>query len=222
MNEQWKKAQQLELKHWQESKANGNVVNTWSDAFRIKQGYTEVSKKIMQRFMFKQDQFINDEVIDLGCGPTGRTMWLNCKKLIGVDPLLADYADLPWAQLEHYDMKVPLPAETRLTGINAAAVFCINVLDHCARPAKVIMNAAHYLQPGGIFFLSVDIGAEEPDDMHPHAEWTVDNYADAIAKAGMMITRVQVGRAFPQSEGTWLDAWGGGMAYHFWIMKRGD
>ena len=220
MIEKWQKAQALEAEHWLKSIGSGNGDDVALSEEKASPGYEEVSAKIMRRLGFNQDDFAGKVLLDIGAGPTSRIAWLNADLKIAIDPLYDAYKGIGWAQLGAYDVWHSSPAEEQLPLAQFVdGVFCINCLDHCYEPQKVIANASAYCRDGAAFALSVDIG-EESDDMHPSAGLMLPaTITQWLSDCDFSVLRFDLGQSYPTPEGGWLDGWGGDMAAH-WVCAR--
>jgi len=222
--EEWATAQRLELEHWRASRQGfGRVDNNLTPAQRD-QGYRETSRLILTRFGFDPEAMAGTTIADIGAGPTGRLTSISRAWKVAIDPLWPEYRDIEWAQTQDYATAYAWSAEIQARPLvdRMDYVFCINCLDHCQDPAAVMRNAASYLVPGrGRLFVSVDIlgPGEEPDEMHPSGALGVDDLVNWVCASGLVLEKIEKGGAFPLGNGKWLDAWGGGTAYHVWAGR---
>jgi SAM-dependent methyltransferase len=178
-----------------------------------------VSARIWQRFGFPLDAFEGRLVLDIGPGPTGRMLAL-AGEWLAIEPLAEAYAALPWAALDQYRRIYEQPAEERIEELVGACdvVLSINALDHCYDLNLVLRNAYAYLKPGGLLFVSFDV--DKPvshDPTHPIC-LTHERATEVIREEGFAIERIESGKASPTPDG-WLDAWGGGTAWHWWAKR---
>jgi ubiquinone/menaquinone biosynthesis C-methylase UbiE len=158
-SENWKKAQQSEQLFWQEVRRSGYAELSWEQLFNEHQRYTMLS--LISRIK-PLDAFRDDTVIDLGCGPMGLPCYLECRQAIGVDPLMAVYAQ----SYEHLRQSPPhvrwiasRGEEVPLADGMADVVFSRNALDHVESPYAWMREFVRLLRPGGAFMLYVDLSA---------------------------------------------------------------
>ena len=218
----WETAQHLELEHWLQSQSTQDILKKARPKEEIRAGYEEVSKRMWARHGIDVGTFRNKVCLEIGAGPTGRCLALRAAHWAAIDPLLVQYKDyIPWAQLDHFDDPRSCPAERMLPDMFRRYDFiaCINALDHCRDPKRVMQNAWLYLVNGGSMFLSLDVAEAEGDDMH-HA-MTIEQLEHMIFSVGFHITNHYQCKAFPARDGSWLDAYGGGIAHHYWLAKCG-
>jgi SAM-dependent methyltransferase len=131
-------------------------------------------------------------IIDAGCGSRLCTWALaDRNNLVGIDPLIDRYIELPFSDLntiEHYGV----PLEEMVGSIEGTTdvVICLNVLDHCLDPARVLSNLYRYLKPGGEFYLWTDLG--HLDDIH-EGDYSKEQLRNMIEEAGFKINRMTEG-----------------------------
>lgn len=218
--EQWRDvAQEAEFGHWKTSDDTGKWSRTKPGAV---QGAVDCSRRIFEQFGFKRTTFAKKTVLDIGPGPTGRLNWLACKRLIGIEPLWERYRALELAHLDHYQHVYTTPAEVLIPELvgRVDAVISLNCLDHCYDIDAVIANVAQYTKPGGLMFLSFDVDKPESENDSPGhpVSLTHDEATEVFKDHGLLIERIGSGQCYPAPD-RWLDAWGVGTAYHWWLRK---
>ena len=196
----------------------------WVDFVRddresIRDKQQTVSRLIWSNFGFEPDS-ITGSCLDIGPGPTAR-----CSSLGGewdaIEPLANSYRQLKWAWMP-YRYVYTQPAEKQVSQLVGAYDFVVslNCIDHCYNAIDVLANVASYLKPQATAFISFDVDKEleEDDPTHPLA-MTSEEAREIIAMAGLKIVHETSGHCYPMPDGTWLDSWGGGTAYH-WLLER--
>lgn len=110
------------------------------------------------RFCGLRLDFSGGTAVDVGCGPFGGLLpFVEARQKIGVDPLLPEYQRLYGGQTGI--RWVASPAETLpLASASADACYCINMLDHTARPYQVLDEVYRLLKPGGYLAFCADVG----------------------------------------------------------------
>jgi 2-polyprenyl-3-methyl-5-hydroxy-6-metoxy-1,4-benzoquinol methylase len=121
---------------------------------------------------FSKDSFVGKTIIDIGCGSKLKSLFFENSRIIAIDPLANDFMEtIEWADLKKASAVHSLPAETFIDELKDQGdlVMCINVLDHCFDPEKVVQNIHAYLKPGGLCLMSVDISdrPHHPNPKHP-------------------------------------------------------
>lgn len=104
------------------------------------------------------NDFINKNILDIGCGPRGSLEWADMAKLrIGLDPLINEYFKLDGGTLFHkmhyvkaYSENMPFPDES------FDYVFSINSLDHVDNLDDTIHEIKRVLKVGGYCGIIVD------------------------------------------------------------------
>jgi len=203
--EKWETAQSAELGAW------------------IRGGQKEcrevpkLSEWTMKRFGFKQDQFENKVLLDIGPGPVNRLVWLR-GEFIAIEPLYNQLKDLPYANFDKYSTVYTVPAEHLQTHLieQVDQVMCINVLDHCYDAEQVLRNIHIYLKPGEHAFISVDCDDFNNNDPFHPLQFSSEKLEQLIRDVGLIIIKHSQGRCTPNE-----DCWGHGTAHHFWL-KKGD
>lgn len=152
--DKWQRAQELEREYHK------------NDQWRRSPAFMEDTGRLFEWFGFEQDQFAECAIADIGAGTMLRTEWFRGCCIYSLDPIV-DAQSSPGSskcRIFVYGQDAESAVDNWLGQMDA--VFCINVLDHCYDPAKVIENCIAYLAPGGILCLSVDI-CDTTDEMHP-------------------------------------------------------
>jgi SAM-dependent methyltransferase len=117
-------------------------------------------------------------IADIGSGPSGIGYTIKGRdtKLICLDPLLEKYRRMAFYKKNVFDrtedkfmcvgVAEAIPFKSGVLDI----VFCINVLDHCKDPAKVLEEIRRVLKEEGILILDVDVWIDRKPlviDAHP-------------------------------------------------------
>lgn len=153
--EVWSKAQCLEKEWWSQE----TTLKKHTSLVRPSHGIARASKEfwgqyvdILRRNNIFPEQF--QRVLDVGCGPTGILMAIDATMKCGVDTLIGSYKQLyKLDQSVNYFscMGEALCFQKKSMDI----VFCINALDHCAHPRKVLAEIRRVLKSEGHFMLVV-------------------------------------------------------------------
>ena len=141
-------------------------------------------------------------VVTVGCGCTGDLSTWPAAVKIAVDPLLYAYQKL--------GMLVPdapgtVPTVFLSVGVEdlplmddcADLVLCRNALDHVPAPASMLQQMRRILRPGGVAYLSVDIGGEPTPD--EPTVFTIDGLTALVAASFTIVHRMDHHR--PHSAG---------------------
>lgn len=136
--------------------------------------YPYLIKKLgLDNLLYLEDK----SVLDIGSGPMGGILQLlPCKKKYSLDPLNKEYLEnFP----EFYN-----PNISYLTSVGEQPnfkdeidlVICVNALDHCEEPKKVLENIKLALASSGYLSLSfcINLAKTHPHEAHPHnldSEW---------------------------------------------------
>ena len=180
----------------------------------------EQSTALLDRWGFALDQFANANVIDVGCGPTGRLSAFSGGNFVAVDPLIRKYATIG-APLKRYRQWFECPAERRIVDLEnwADAIFSINALDHGFDFCAAIINLRSCLRLGGLLFLSMGVdNPHAPDHAHP-LRVTNEFVTRFLTVVGFSVDRISRGRSYLHPDGTWQDTYSGGPAYHWWAVE---
>jgi SAM-dependent methyltransferase len=206
--ESWHEQAQAFERHW------------WESSVITPRDPVPVSKAIMERWGYAQDRFKGMNVLDVGCGPTQRLSWLTgVGWLAAIEPLAATYRNLPGSPMKPYESVWAVPVETYIEPMVGWAdfIFSINSLDHCFDLPLALSNLYFYCKTGGSGMLSMDCDKWVSDDpTHPICV-SGQEFKDEILKAGFTITREMTGDC--RAPNDFPDAWGGGLAYHYEVMK---
>jgi SAM-dependent methyltransferase len=212
--ETWKGvAQPFELAHWQQADIKRKSLAI------IRAGYSRASREIMDRFHFSPHSLLAAHVLEIGPGPTGRTLsFENVGRLVGVEPLYPELEKLWWAQFRHFDSVVAVPIEELELAETFDYAISLNCLDHCYDLGVALRQIYAHLCCGGEAFLSFDCNKRlKYDPTHP-VNVTHREAHHKIQKTGFEILNVETGRCYPWKS-QWLDSWGGGRAWHWWLRK---
>ena len=153
--------------------------------------WTDSSKKLLSGLGLDL-KMEGKTILDAGCGSRLRTKELSDKnRIIGIDPLADKYKHLEFSDLstvEYYSLGLEERVD-HLSGIMDVAL-CLNVLDHCVNPRKVMKNVFDYLKPGGEFYLWTDLG--HLDDIH-EGNYSATHLEGMIVGAGFKVHRMTEG-----------------------------
>jgi len=171
--------------------------------------FMKQTRELFMKWDINEDDFANEYVLDLGCGPRLRSKYFRQAKLIAVDPLADKYLQgLEWSDLRDAEKVYSIPAEQAIPELKGqiSMIMCINVLDHVFDYVAVLQNAYNLLKDGGLFLLSVDLH-EDPSLTHP-IPLIYDTLKSELLRIGF------------SSEKEWDDAvYGEGEAYTFKLVK---
>ena len=203
--EKWQKeAQELEFQ-WHATDGKG-----WgtTDKFEYYNG------GLFRALGYTPDDFNNGIVLDVGAGSRLRSKFFRGAKIVVLDPLADRYlAELPWSDVRDAWEIYSEPAEDfcdKLEG-RADLVMCLNMLDHCFDPVKVLSNFRRYARESGQVLLSTDLHAKA-DAMHP-GHFDRHGLDEMAGKAGFSIERSYLGLQHKR-------AYGHGVAYSL-VMRPG-
>ncbi len=133
-----------------------------------------VSEMICDCLGISREDVEGKNVLDVGCGPTGRLRrlesWKGDGQIWAIDPLAENYRSIRWANLDVYDFLRSVPAEELQTALVRYfhVVISINALDHGYDLLASMRNIRSYLRPGGVAFISFDCTDDPtPDPTHP-------------------------------------------------------
>lgn len=213
--EHWQMMQRNELQHWA-VRGTGDYA---ADPNK--------SRVIWDRFGIDRDDYAGKWVLDVGCGPTGRTAYFQGASIVGLDPLALEYQSRWPTRMSMYAGLISLPAETFVIELKGSCdlIVCLNCLDHCQDPAKVLSNLSAYLRPSGLCFLSTDVATTKkhlsPGDLHcRHVPKTIVKW---IRDAELRIERHEQGKTWPMPDGTWNDGYTANtLAHHWWLRRQSD
>ncbi|MBI5878442.1 MAG: class I SAM-dependent methyltransferase [Chloroflexi bacterium] len=170
---QWSTAQYHELAFWRHVRVNGYDGLPWPKLF---QKHGEDTLSLLSKLK-PITQFSADTVVDFGCGPIGVPCYLQCKHVIGIDPLMGAYGH----EFEHLRTRADAVhwiasrgEEAPLRNASADVVFSRNVLDHVESPPAWVAEFVRVLRPGGLFLLYVNLAEDwnkEGTDveLHPYS-----------------------------------------------------
>jgi len=221
-------AQSFELEWWVDTDLTRSMIAAKDDPALLNRlqrkstaGHAWLSGQILSEFGFTQRQYAGKRVLEVGCGPTGRTLWFEDAAIEAFEPLAAQFcATVPWAEFMHFDKVYSAPIETHIPELNETfdAVLSFNCLDHCYDLRAALRNIRRYLRPGGTAFLSFDVDNYGHDPTHP-VSVSHRTAHHAMQDVGFSVVKVDCGHCYPKPDGTWLDSWGGGRAWHWWLEK---
>jgi SAM-dependent methyltransferase len=181
-----------------------------------------LSARLAERFGLARDVFRGKQVLDIGCGPTGRLSWFE-GEFVGLDPLADVYRSLPGARLEKYRYLVSDGAEEQRPEWSERFdwIVSFNALDHGWCLPFALRNVAAWLRPGGRALLSVGCDQiHEPGEGHP-LKLHPAMVSGLLMAVGLEIEGVDMGR-FPvgTEEGIVMhDTCSGGPVFH-WTCRK--
>lgn len=120
------------------------------------QRYAEWARH-MGRAGLAMEDFGDDRVLDVGCGPTGIVYFLDAKARVGLDPMGDLYAQWNGYYGEPIDLVTSQAEHMPFDNDSFDSVFCINCLDHTQDADSVIEEIARVLRPSGRLVFHVDL-----------------------------------------------------------------
>ncbi len=153
--EDWLEAQALEADWWME--LDFHTVYRVYAFTHLMMNYLDISLEQPGRV-----------ILDVGCGPVPRIGLFRQATLIGLDPLLEKYEQIPYQTLDRLDQQFGIPVEELAPELADKIDFLVsvNVLDHGYNAEAFLENCACYLKSDGLFLLSFDLHPKL-DNLHP-------------------------------------------------------
>jgi len=154
--QEWADSQSHEARFWRGQAASGN-----QEQFHRWGWYRDVC---FPRWL-PERSFAGQYVMDVGSGPAGVLHYIGpARAKIAGDPLMQQY------RADGYDVNAQHVIASAVDGERLSAyfsgidvAFCLNCLDHCRDPQRVLCEIAAVLAPGGTLALCVDM--RHPEDM---------------------------------------------------------
>jgi ubiquinone/menaquinone biosynthesis C-methylase UbiE len=120
------------------------------------QRYAEWARHMGELGLAMED-FGDDRVLDVGCGPTGIVYFLDAAARVGLDPMGDLYAQWNGYYGEPIDLVTSQAEHMPFDNDSFDSVFCINCLDHTQDADSVIEEIARVLRPSGRLVFHVDL-----------------------------------------------------------------
>lgn len=177
--------------------------------------FTE-GKKVWERWFSDRVNIESKDVIDLGCGPGGKTCYFAThkpNKIVGVDnaPKLIRQAELarsvliPPADRHRAEFAVADVSDLPFPEHYFDIAICLEAFNHFPEPAKVLSEAARVLKPGGI--LCIDFAQFYSHNGHHlgdffrtpwlHVFWSRDDIEKAVRMFSGSERRKALGLQYP-------------------------
>jgi 2-polyprenyl-6-hydroxyphenyl methylase/3-demethylubiquinone-9 3-methyltransferase len=194
MNWRWKLAQYAEIRWWRRYLRK-----------KEPEAYLESKRQYWERTLKTLDIAVPDEVdvLDAGCGPAGIFMVLQGRKLVGIDPLLSAYTDLPHFHPDKYPWVVfqQQTIEELESTLAYDYIFCMNAINHVSDLNQSIERLQVAGRPGSWLIMTVDahnyrlfrqVFSWLPGDiLHPH-QYYLQEYVEMLAQSGWQVERTQL------------------------------
>lgn len=188
----WSLAQYLEIRWWKRYQRN------------LDDNYLEKKRtywvKILDRAGMKVPSGLN--ILDVGCGPSGVYTILQANKVVGVDPLLNEYAkQIKFFSEEAfpYTTFVAKPFEDFQIEQCYDLVFCLNAINHFRDLHQSIKKLYDSVKPGGELLLGIDghrhkflkiiFSTIHMDLLHP-MQYTLNEYLGFVKGVGFIVEDV--------------------------------
>lgn len=116
--------------------------------------------EMFRRWGFVPSNFMGQQVLDFGCGPTVMGGFFGGARVTCLDPLAAEYEKIPWSHTRGRPVHA-VPGEQFVSELAGRfdLVLSVNALDHAHDLAACIANMVAYARPGGMLLLAVDCHA---------------------------------------------------------------
>lgn len=140
-----------------------------NDPYRQSEIFNLDSEIIFKTAGFRQDQWKNRRILDIGAGSKSRAFYFQSAKVTVLEPLADRFIrEISWCNLGKAEKILSCAAAKRNRNLQNKYdfIFSINVLDHCFDFECIIENIANYLKPKGEAFLSFDTHTVT-DEQHP-------------------------------------------------------
>jgi 2-polyprenyl-3-methyl-5-hydroxy-6-metoxy-1,4-benzoquinol methylase len=178
--EKWNIAQDGELRF--------HIKNEWR---KNNEEFTKSNTALFKNhFNFNENDYINKNVLDLGCGSKLRSKFFKDSFIYALEPLANKFIEeIEWCDLKDAHKVYSLPAEQMVEELvgEMDLVFSINVIDHCYDFDVIVDNLYKYTKSDGLCLLSFDLH-DKIDPMHPII--LTDEFAcETFERIGFKITK---------------------------------
>ena len=161
--QQWKSAQQAELRWWHGVSQTGYNHQTPDDFIRSGQRDWLLSQL---EFLERPMEYWEDKtIVEFGPGPAGFVEYITAARKIAAEPLIEEYRrSFPHLRVSAVEY-LPRAGEdaSSIASEIADLSICFNVLDHTFAPEKLIHHLSRVTKPGGdlLFQVNVYLSPEE-------------------------------------------------------------
>jgi SAM-dependent methyltransferase len=114
-------------------------------------------KRHLEELDLAPGSFTQQSILDVGCGPTGISYFLDTKTSFGLDPLAHQYEQWNGFWGKRVQLVPGTGENIPFRSGSIDAVFCINCIDHSIEPDSILREMARVLKPGGLLVFHVDI-----------------------------------------------------------------
>ncbi len=137
--------------------------------------------------------FVNDRLLDVGCGPTGLAYFVDAKRRVGLDPLAHHYEQWNGHWGEQIELVAGQGEAMPFDDASFDTVVCVNCVDHTRDPSRVVDEIARVLRVEGSLIFHVDFDSPlrrlhkrvrpHVGRMHPHTlsyDWVKSRLAGSF------------------------------------------
>ncbi len=162
---QWTDSQKHELGFWKMQFEQGNPEQKARNHYY--RNTMEAGCNLFRDFFAAHD-FTDEVLVDIGSGPEGILHVIEgAKRKVAIDPLMDSFLELGYDVRANGIIALEQDGEDEWHSLNCIdVVFCLNVLDHTQKPAKVLSEIWRILKPGGYFLFMVDMRLSEQLDAY--------------------------------------------------------